>query len=90
LVGEENAGMRCMFTMMNNARLAVGHEGLGLAERAYQAALAYARERTQGRAAGRAAPDHRLPRRAPDAAHHALADRRDAGALLRGRRRRRP
>jgi hypothetical protein len=55
LVGEENAGMRCMFTMMNNARLAVGHEGLGLAERAYQAALAYARERTQGRAAGRAA-----------------------------------
>jgi alkylation response protein AidB-like acyl-CoA dehydrogenase len=55
LVGEENAGMRCMFTMMNNARLAVGHEGLGLAERAYQAALAYARERTQGRAEGRAA-----------------------------------
>ncbi len=49
LIGEEHAGMRCMFTMMNNARLAVGHEGLGLAERAYQGALAYARERTQGR-----------------------------------------
>src|ERR671920_982955 len=41
--------MRCLFTMMNNARLAVGHEGLGLAERAYQGALAYARERVQGR-----------------------------------------
>ena len=49
LIGEEHAGMRCMFTMMNNARLAVGHEGLGLAERAYQGALAYARERSQGR-----------------------------------------
>jgi alkylation response protein AidB-like acyl-CoA dehydrogenase len=49
LIGEEHAGMRCMFTMMNNARLAVGHEGLGLAERAYQGALTYARERTQGR-----------------------------------------
>jgi hypothetical protein len=47
--------MRCMFTMMNNARLAVGHEGLGLAERAYQQALAYARERVQGRRAGRPA-----------------------------------
>ncbi len=55
LVGDENAGMRCMFTMMNNARLAVGHEGLGLAERAYQQALAYAHERTQGRHAGRPA-----------------------------------
>ena len=49
LVGEENEGMRCMFTMMNNARLGVGLEGLGVAERAYQQALAYARERVQGR-----------------------------------------
>jgi 3-(methylthio)propanoyl-CoA dehydrogenase len=56
LVGEPNAGMRCMFTMMNNARLAVGHEGLGLAERAYQGALAYARERAQGRVGGRPVP----------------------------------
>ena len=48
LLGEENQGMRCMFTMMNNARLAVGNEGLGLAERAYQQALAYARQRVQG------------------------------------------
>ena len=50
LLGEENQGMRCMFTMMNNARLAVGHQGLGLAERAYQQALAYAREPRPGRA----------------------------------------
>ena len=49
LVGEEHGGMAAMFTMMNNARLAVGLEGLALAERAYQAALAYARERVQGR-----------------------------------------
>ena len=52
LIGEPNAGMRYMFTMMNNARLSVGLEGLCLAERAYQAAVGYARERTQGRAAG--------------------------------------
>ncbi len=48
LVGEEQGGMKAMFTMMNNARLAVGLQGLGLAERAYQAALAYAHERVQG------------------------------------------
>ncbi len=48
LVGEEQGGMRAMFTMMNNARLAVGLQGLGIAERAYQAALAYARDRVQG------------------------------------------
>ncbi len=52
LIGEENRGMRCMFTMMNQARLAVGLEGVGIAERAYQQALAYARERRQGRAVG--------------------------------------
>jgi alkylation response protein AidB-like acyl-CoA dehydrogenase len=50
LIGEENRGMRCMFTMMNQARLAVGLEGVGIAERAYQQAVAYARERKQGRA----------------------------------------
>jgi alkylation response protein AidB-like acyl-CoA dehydrogenase len=49
LVGREQAGMPQMFTMMNNARIAVGVEGLAIAERAFQAALAYARERTQGR-----------------------------------------
>ena len=49
LVGEENAGLKYMFIMMNAARFAVGLEGLGIAERAYQQALAYARERLQGR-----------------------------------------
>jgi acyl-CoA dehydrogenase len=53
LVGEENAGMRCMFTMMNQARLGVGLEGVGIADRAYQQALAYAQERRQGRALGK-------------------------------------
>ena len=52
LIGEENAGMHYMFTMMNNARLGVGVEGLGLAERSYQHALAYAKERKQGYAPG--------------------------------------
>ena len=52
LIGEENAGMECMFTMMNRARLAVGLQGVGVAECATQQALAYARERRQGRTAG--------------------------------------
>jgi alkylation response protein AidB-like acyl-CoA dehydrogenase len=50
LVGEPNKGMRAMFVMMNGARLAVGMQGLGLSEVAYQNALAYAKERLQGRA----------------------------------------
>ncbi len=49
LVGRENEGLAHMFTMMNAARLNVGMEGVGIAERAYQAALLYARERRQGR-----------------------------------------
>ena len=52
LVGEENRGLACMFTMMNNARLAVGMQGVAIAEAATQKALAYARERTQGKAPG--------------------------------------
>ncbi len=52
LVGEENKGLACMFTMMNNARLSVGLQGVALAERATQMALSYARERKQGRAPG--------------------------------------
>jgi acyl-CoA dehydrogenase len=52
LIGEENRGMACMFTMMNQARLAVGLQGVAIAEHATQQALAYARERRQGRAAG--------------------------------------
>ena len=49
LVGEPNQGLAHMFTMMNAARLGVGVEGVGVAERAYQGALAYALERRQGR-----------------------------------------
>ena len=52
LIGEENRGMQCMFTMMNQARLGVGLQGVGIAERATQQAMQYARERRQGRAAG--------------------------------------
>ena len=48
LVGEEHKGMACMFTMMNRARLAVGLQGVGIAERATQQAINYARERKQG------------------------------------------
>lgn len=52
LIGEENRGMACMFTMMNQARLSVGLQGVAIAERATQQALAYARDRKQGRAIG--------------------------------------
>ena len=52
LVGEANQGLACMFTMMNNARLMVGIQGVGAAERALQQASAYALERRQGRAPG--------------------------------------
>jgi len=56
MLGEENKGMRCMFTMMNTARLAVGIEGLAIAEGAYQHAVAYALERRQGKAIGATEP----------------------------------
>jgi alkylation response protein AidB-like acyl-CoA dehydrogenase len=52
LVGEENQGMRAMFTMMNSARIAVGIQGVALGDAAYQKALAYAQERRQGREIG--------------------------------------
>ncbi len=52
LVGEENRGLEYMFIMMNAARYSVGLEGIGLSERAYQTALAYARERIQSTEAG--------------------------------------
>jgi alkylation response protein AidB-like acyl-CoA dehydrogenase len=52
LLGDEQKGMRNMFTMMNGARLGVGLEGLGVTERAYQQALGYAHERMQGRKMG--------------------------------------
>ena len=51
MVGPENGGMAAMFTMMNNARLGVGVEGLGVAEAATQKAIAYAMDRKQGRTA---------------------------------------
>lgn len=60
LVGEANRGLEYMFTMMNLARHAVGVEGLAIGERAYQQALAYARERVQGRPIG-APGGERLP-----------------------------
>ncbi|MFW5816249.1 MAG: acyl-CoA dehydrogenase C-terminal domain-containing protein [Wenzhouxiangella sp.] len=49
MVGEENRGLACMFTMMNAARLVTGIQGLGMASAAYQAAVTFARERLQGR-----------------------------------------
>ena len=58
LVGPEHGGMACMFTMMNNARLHVGLQGVGVAEAATQHALAYAQERKQGRKPGAGKDDH--------------------------------
>ncbi len=55
MLGQPNRGLAAMFTMMNNARLAVGLEGVGLAERAYQGAKAHAQERVQGKRDGRPA-----------------------------------
>ena len=52
LVGPEHGGMAAMFTMMNNARLGVGIQGIGAAEGAYQLALSYAQDRKQGKAGG--------------------------------------
>ncbi|MEL6318216.1 MAG: acyl-CoA dehydrogenase, partial [Pseudomonadota bacterium] len=49
MIGEPNKGLACMFTMMNNARLGVSTEGIGVAEAAFQHALAFARDREQGR-----------------------------------------
>ncbi len=82
LVGGEHDGMRNMFTMMNNARLSVGLQGLAISERAYQQALQYAQDRAAGprdRCAGRGVePDHRAPQRASDADDAAFVDRRHA------------
>jgi len=60
LVGQENRGLEVMFVMMNAARYAVGVQGIAVAERAYQKAVAYARERVQSRPV-----DGSLPRAAP-------------------------
>ncbi|MDT4818240.1 3-methylmercaptopropionyl-CoA dehydrogenase [compost metagenome] len=66
LVGEENRGLEYMFIMMNAARFSVGIEGVGLAERAYQRALAYARERVQGGELGAKSRDKVAIIRHPD------------------------
>ncbi len=63
LVGKEHGGMAAMFTMMNNARLGVGGEGVGVAEGAYQHALAYAMERKQGKTPSGTIIDHADVRR---------------------------
>lgn len=52
LVGPKNQGLMCMFSMMNHARLAVGHQGVSVSERAYQQAVEYASQRVQGTVQG--------------------------------------
>ncbi|VAW00084.1 3-methylmercaptopropionyl-CoA dehydrogenase (DmdC), partial [hydrothermal vent metagenome] len=56
LVGQENRGLNCMFTMMNDARLHVGMQGVAVAERAFQLALSYAKDRKQGSKPGSNGP----------------------------------
>jgi len=63
LVGKEHGGMEAMFTMMNNARLGVGGQGIGVGEGAYQHALAFALERKQGRTPSGTIVDHADVRR---------------------------
>jgi alkylation response protein AidB-like acyl-CoA dehydrogenase len=61
LIGDEMGGMRAMFTMMNNARLNVGLQGVSIAERAMQGAIAYAGQRVQGARDGKPAPILEFP-----------------------------
>jgi acyl-CoA dehydrogenase len=56
MVGEENRGLNCMFTLMNNARLHVGMQGVAIGERAFQQSLEFAKERKQGRRKGEREP----------------------------------
>ena len=87
LVGEENRGLEYMFIMMNLARFSVGMEGVGISERAYQRAAAYAKERVQGRPVGadeaRPGADHRASRHPADADDDARAHRGDARGRVR-------
>jgi alkylation response protein AidB-like acyl-CoA dehydrogenase len=83
LVGEENGGMRAMFTMMNHARLSVGLEGVAIAERSYQQALAYAHERRQGRAPGAPAGQSSAIIDHPDV-RRMLLDMRSTTSAMRG------
>lgn len=73
LVGEENRGLEYMFTMMNNARLSVGMQGVAIAERAYQQARDYARARLQSRELGAKSPDAVPIIRHPDVRRMLLA-----------------
>ena len=75
LVGEENRGLEYMFVMMNQARLSVGIQGLGIADRAYQRAKAYAHDRIQGRIAGDRTPGAKPIAYHPDV-HRMLAQMR--------------
>jgi alkylation response protein AidB-like acyl-CoA dehydrogenase len=83
LVGEENGGMRAMFTMMNHARLSVGLEGVAIAERSYQQALAHAHERRQGRAPGAPAGEPSAIIDHPDVSRM-LLDMRSSISAMRG------
>lgn len=83
LIGEENAGMRAMFTMMNNARLSVGIEGVALSERAYQQAVQFANDRLQGRAPG-AEPGSPSPIVDHPDVQRMLLDMRSCVAAMRG------
>lgn len=71
LIGGEHKGMAAMFTMMNSARLNVGVQGVGIAERAYQQAFSFAKDRRQGRAPGAEGP-----------APHAIIDHPDVRRML--------
>ena len=81
LIGAENDGMRYMFKMMNLARLSVGLEGVAIAERSYQQALAHARQRRQGQAPGAEGPS--LIVEHPDVARM-LLDMRSTVCAMRG------
>jgi len=81
LIGEEHQGMRYMFTMMNNARLSVGLQGLALGERSYQQSVAYARERVQGRRVGSDSPDPVAIIEHPDVRRMLLTERAYVAAM---------
>jgi 3-(methylthio)propanoyl-CoA dehydrogenase len=84
LVGEEHGGIRAMFTMMNAARLSIGLQGPSVAERSFQHAYRYAKERQQGRAAGVTAPQLSVLTDHPDVRRMLLSMRTSAlaGRLL--------
>ncbi len=81
LIGEENRGIEYMFTMMNNARLSIGVEGLAIAERAYQQARDYAKSRLQGHAAGDADSSPVPIIRHPDVRRMLMTMRAQIGAM---------